>query len=186
MKKIFTIPNVISLFRLILVPVFVIFYFKESIENHLFWAIFIVALSGFSDVVDGFIARRFNMISDFGKIIDPIADKMTQAVCLLCLAIKHTSILPMFIILFLKESLTMFAAIQLLSSGTKPISSKWWGKLSTVVIFVTMIYTVISDMYNVPMFLLYFLIFLSVACMLLSVGGYFKMFFGQAKGENTK
>ncbi len=186
MKKIFTIPNIISLFRLILIPFFVFFYFKDNVENHFFWAIFIVVLSGFSDVVDGFIARNFNMVSDFGKILDPIADKMTQAVVLLSLAIKHTALIPMFAVLFLKELLTMFAAIQLLSNGTKPISSKWWGKLTTVVIFITTIYTVVMDIYSVPVYVLYGLIILSIGCMVLSMGNYGKMFFGQAKGEKTK
>lgn len=186
MKKIFTIPNIISLFRLILIPFFVFFYFKDNVENHLFGAIFIVVLSGFSDVVDGFIARNFNMVSDFGKILDPIADKLTQAVVLLCLAIKHTALIPMFVVLFLKELLTMFAAIQLLSTGTKPISSKWWGKLTTVVIFVTTIYAVIMDICAVPVYVLYALILLSIGCMALSMGNYARMFFGQAKGEKTK
>ncbi len=186
MKKIFTIPNIISLFRLLLIPMFVFFYFKDDVENHFWGAIFIVLLSGISDVVDGFIARNFNMVSDFGKILDPIADKMTQAVVILCLAINHTVLIPMFAVLFLKESLTMFAAIHLLSSGTKPISSKWWGKLTTVVIFITMVYTVIMDMYTVPNFVLYILILMSIICMVLSMGNYGKMFFGQAKGEKTK
>ncbi len=186
MKKIFTIPNIISIFRLILIPLFVFFYFKESIENHFFWAIFIIVLSGFSDVVDGFIARKFNMVSDLGKVIDPIADKLTQVVALLCLAIKHTAIIPAFVVLFAKELLTMFVAIHLFASGTKPISSKWWGKLSTVMIFVTMFYTIVMDIYTVPAFVLYMLIVASVVCMSISVAGYFRMFFGQVKGENTK
>ena len=186
MKKIFTIPNIISIFRLVLIPVFVFFYFKESIENHYFWAIFIIVLSGLSDVVDGFIARRFSMVSDLGKVIDPIADKLTQVVALLCLAIKHIAIIPAFIVLFVKELLTMFVAIHLFANGTKPISSRWWGKLSTVMIFITMFYTIIMDMYNVPAFVLYILIIASVVCMSISVAGYFKMFSGQVKGVKTK
>ena len=186
MKKIFTIPNIISIFRLVLIPAFVFLYFKESVENHFLWAIFIIVLSGFSDVVDGFIARRFNMVSDLGKVIDPIADKLTQVVALLCLAIKHTAIIPAFIVLFIKELLTMFVAIHLMSNGTKPISSRWWGKLSTVIIFITMVYAIIIDIYTVPAFVLYILIFASVVCMGISVTGYFRMFSGQVKGEKTK
>ncbi len=184
MKNIFTIPNIISMFRLALVPLFVITYFNESESNYYFWSIIIVVISGISDVIDGFIARHFNMVSDFGKVLDPIADKLTQVVVILSLAIKHPTIFPMFAVLFIKELLTLLVAVQLLSKGTKPISSKWFGKLSTVVIFVTMFYTIIVDIYQVSEIPLYILIVLSIVCMIISIGGYFKLFSKQVKGED--
>ena len=183
MKNIFTIPNIISLFRLILVPLFVITYFAETENNYYFWSIVIVLISGLSDIVDGFIARRFNMISDLGKVLDPIADKLTQVVIILSLAIRHPSIFPMFIVLFVKELLTLFVAVHLLSKGTKPISSKWFGKLSTVVIFLTMFYTILVDISDISEFPLYFLIAASIVCMLISLIGYFKLFSKHVKGD---
>lgn len=185
MKNIFTIPNIISFFRLILVPLFVITYFKETDSNYYLWSIIIVVISGISDVVDGFIARHFHMVSDLGKVLDPIADKLTQVVVILSLAINHPSIFPMFIVLFLKELLTLFVAVHLLSKGTKPISSKWFGKLSTVVIFITMFYTIMVDIYSISEIPLYILIALSIVCMLISVAGYFKLFSKQVKGEDS-
>lgn len=183
MKNILTIPNIISFIRLLLIPFFAIFYFADNIEEHYTWCIFIVLLSGLSDVVDGFIARKCNMVSDLGKILDPIADKLTQVVILLCLAINHPSLLPMFGVLFLKELVTLFAAIYVLSNGTKPISAKWWGKLSTIVIFLTMVYTVLLDIYSISVIPLYILVTASIICMVISVSGYFKMFSGQVKGD---
>ncbi len=183
MKNIFTIPNIISFFRLLLIPLFVITYFKESISNHYIWSIIIVFISGISDVVDGFIARHCNMVSDLGKVLDPIADKLTQAVILLCLAINHTSMFLPFSVLFVKELFTLFAAIHLLSNGTKPISSKWFGKLSTVVIFLTMVYTLIMDLYSAPEIPYYILLVLSIVCMIISITGYFKLFSKHVKGE---
>lgn len=183
MKNIFTIPNIISFFRLLLIPLFVITYFKESISNHYLWSIVIVFISGISDVVDGFIARHCNMVSDLGKVLDPIADKLTQAVILLCLAINHTSMFLPFSVLFVKELFTLFAAIHLLSNGTKPISSKWFGKLSTVVIFLTMVYTLIMDLYSAPEIPYYILLVLSIVCMIISITGYFKLFSKHVKGE---
>ena len=88
MKNIFTIPNIISLFRLVLIPFFAIIYFSDSFEYRYFWCVFIILLSGLSDIVDGVIARKCNMISDLGKILDPIADKLTQVVVILCLLIN--------------------------------------------------------------------------------------------------
>ena len=179
MKNFLTIPNVISFFRLLLIPLFVISYFKDSIGI----SIAIILISGLSDIVDGFIARKFNMVSDLGKVLDPIADKLTQAVVLLCLTINHAAILPMFAVLFVKELITMFVAVYLLSSGTKPISSKWFGKLSTVVIFLAIFYTLIVDIYGAPIIPLYILVAAYIICMFVSVMGYFKLFSKQVKGE---
>ena len=183
MKNIFTIPNIISLFRLMLIPLFVITYFDQSENDYYFWSVIIVLISGVSDIVDGFIARRFKMVSDLGKVLDPIADKLTQVVVILSLAINHPILFPMFIVLFAKELLTLFAAVHILSNGVKPISSKWFGKLSTVVIFLTMVYTIFIDLYNITEVPLYFLVIASIVCMIISLCGYFKMFSKDVKGE---
>ena len=186
MKDIITIPNIISLFRLLLIPFFVICYFNDSLDNNYVWAIFILLLSGFSDVVDGFIARKFNMVSDFGKILDPMADKLTQAVIILSLVIEHTALLPMFAVLFMKELFTLFAAVYLFSNGTKPMSSRWFGKLSTVVIFLTMFYTLMIDIFQYNEIPLYILSVASIICMLISVTGYFKFFIKQSEGAKQQ
>ena len=186
MKNIFTIPNLISLFRLMLIPLFVVTYFNESENNYYLWSIIIVVVSGISDVVDGFIARKFNMVSDLGKVLDPIADKLTQVVVIMSLAIKHPSIFPMFIVLFAKELITLFAAAHLLFKGTKPISSKWFGKLSTVVIFLTMVYTIAGDLYDISKIPQYILVFASIVCMIISLCGYFKLFSKDVKGDPSK
>ncbi len=183
MKNMLTIPNVISFFRILLIPLFAVVYFRDELENHFFLAFLIVLISGISDVADGLIARKFNMVSDLGKVLDPIADKLTQAVVLLCITINHMVILPTFIVLFIKELLTMFAAIHILSNGTKPISSRWFGKLSTVVVFITMAYAIIVDIYSLPEIPLYVLNIIAIVCMLISVRGYFKMFKSEVKGE---
>ena len=187
MKNIFTIPNIISLFRLMLIPLFVITYFDKSENSYYLWSIIIVIVSGLSDIVDGFIARKFKMISDLGKILDPIADKLTQVVVILSLAINHPILFPMFVVLFIKELLTLFAAAHILSNGVKPISSKWFGKLSTVVIFLTMVYTIVIDLYKSTVKIseipLYFLVIASIVCMIISLCGYFRMFSKDVKGE---
>lgn len=187
MKNIFTIPNVISFFRILLIPVFVIFYLAgDEDSKYIQIAIMIVIISGVSDIIDGFIARHFKMISDFGKVLDPIADKLTQASVVLCLSIMHPlALFPMFGVLFFKELITMIVAIHLLSKGTKPISSKWFGKLSTVVIFLTMVYTLLIDLLPtyIPQIPLYFFSLASIVCMLISVTGYFKIFSKHVKGD---
>lgn len=186
MKNIFTIPNIISLIRLLIIPLFVSLYFADNVANNYVWAIILVALSGFSDLVDGFIARRFNMISDLGKILDPIADKLTQVVVLLCLSKNHPLLLITFVVLFVKEAITLLAAVYVLTNGTKPISARWWGKLSSMVLFATMLYTVLTDILEISLIPIYVLIPISVICMLISVLGYFKIFSKEVKGDSKQ
>lgn len=140
-----TIPNAISFIRLLLIPVFAVFYFCDF-ENHLWFAIATVFISGVSDIVDGFIARHFNMISNFGKIIDPAADKLTQATVLICLSISHPTLWIVTVLLFAKEICQLIGAILLSrQSGATPPAARWWGKTCTVVLFLTMITTVLAD-----------------------------------------
>ena len=85
-KDVFTIPNILSVFRLLLIPVYLGLYLKagDDLDMHLF-AAGVLGLSCLTDAVDGQIARRFNMISTLGKILDPLADKATQFSLILCL-----------------------------------------------------------------------------------------------------
>ena len=84
-KELFLIPNLLCYLRLLLLPVFAVFY---SCEEYV-WATVTVLVSAFTDVADGFIARKFNMTSELGKILDPFADKLTQAVVSACLLIRY-------------------------------------------------------------------------------------------------
>jgi len=104
-KKILTIPNLLSLFRICLIPVIVWLYCVK--ENYL-WTTITLVISGLTDVVDGFIARRFGMISDFGKAFDPVADKLTQIVTLYCLVTRFPLMLLPLGVLIVKE---VFAGI---------------------------------------------------------------------------
>ena len=87
-EKIFSIPNILSMIRILLVPVFAILYFVK-VKDHYLYAALVLLLSGASDVLDGIIARKFNMITAFGKLLDPLADKLTQAVVVIFLAVNH-------------------------------------------------------------------------------------------------
>lgn len=179
-KNVWTIPNIISFVRIALIPIFVYLYFDTSNEYHHIYALSILLISGLSDIVDGFIARRFNLVSDLGKLLDPIADKLTQGVIIFCLLLNHSDLIPLFSVLFIKEILTLFAATILLRSGIKPISSKWFGKLSTVAIYCTMVFVLLTDYFKVsaPIYnWIYFtLILISITCMIISMFGYIKIF----------
>jgi cardiolipin synthase len=174
------------MFRIVLIPLFAYIYFL-NFDNNYTYAFGIILFSALSDVVDGFIARKFNMISDVGKVLDPIADKLTQVAVVLCLCVNHRTLFPVLMVLITKELLTLVAAAIWLRSGLQPISARWWGKLSTIVIFTTMFYVVLLDIIeNLTIIPLYILIVASIVCMLISVLGYFRLFSGEIKGEKTK
>lgn len=176
MKENLTIPNVISLLRICIIPVFISLYFSDK-PDHYVLALIVIVLSAVTDVVDGFIARKFNMVSDVGKVLDPIADKLTQISVVFCLLFAHRNLIIMVVVLFTKELLTLFAAIYILRGGFKPISAKWFGKLATVVVYLTFFYAIYMDINPVmPMIVLDVLSIASTVCLLISMAGYIKVF----------
>lgn len=140
MKKIFTkdqiltIPNLLSLFRLFLIPFIVFFY---TVKKWYYIAVGTVLLSGITDVVDGYVARRFNQTSDFGKIFDPIADKLTQGALIVCLAFKYR-LMNLFVAIFLvKEMLMFIMGVVVYKKDDSFNSARWYGKVNTALIYLT-------------------------------------------------
>ena len=97
-KEVFTIPNLLSLFRLALIPVYAHIYLGATERRQFLIAGLILAISCLTDLIDGKIARRFNMISTLGKILDPIADKLTQFVLTFCLSLEHPELRPVLVL----------------------------------------------------------------------------------------
>lgn len=135
--KAFGIPNWLSVLRLALIPVFIILFFS-SFPHAGFWAALILGISGLTDVLDGIIARRFHMITDLGKILDPFADKLTQAAVCVCLVIGRVAPWWLFAV-FVAELLMIVAGARMLHTGKTLISAKWFGKLGTVVFYIVMV-----------------------------------------------
>ena len=135
MKKIAKqIPNILTIFRFILIPFIVL----NLVYDSYIAAFIIFTISGLTDILDGFIARKFNFITNFGKLIDPLADKCTQIITLGTLAIKD--IIPMWIIIIvvLKEFI-MVAGASFLYGKELVVSSRWYGKLATVLFYIAIV-----------------------------------------------
>ncbi len=128
-----TIPNLISVIRIVLIPFFIYFYFDDKLDI----AIALLVLSALSDCIDGYIARKFNQITELGKILDPFADKLTQGCIAICLAIDFPTISLFLFCLIAKELLMLIMASSLLAKKKKPGESKWFGKLSTVLFYIS-------------------------------------------------
>ena len=134
-NKILTIPNVLSFFRLCLIPIIVWLYISK--EDY-FWTLMALLLSGLTDVVDGIIARKCNMISDFGKAFDPIADKLTQVAMLCCLVVRFNYMLIPLGMLVIKEVVTGITALISIKKTEQVEGAVWHGKLTTVVLYLMM------------------------------------------------
>lgn len=127
-------PNILTIIRFLLIPVIVLF----ALNNNYIAAIVVLTISGITDILDGYIARRFNLISDFGKLMDPFADKATQLTILVVLSIKEIIPFWIMIVVLLKEVL-MIAGASFLYGKELVVSSKWYGKLATVLFYVAIV-----------------------------------------------
>ena len=139
-KDVFTIPNMLSLFRLVLIPVYVVIYLNATEPVHYYIAGGILAVSCLTDLIDGKIARHFNMISTVGKVLDPFADKATQFTLIVCLAIKHPVLFFLIGLFVLKEGFQLIAGgFNLLKKGKMLSGALLAGKICTTVLFVSLI-----------------------------------------------
>lgn len=142
-KEILTIPNLLSLFRLMLIPVYMTIYLNSKSTGDYLKAGFILAISCLTDMVDGKIARKFNMVSNVGKILDPLADKLTQFSLLLCLAIRHSILWAVFVLFVIKELFQLIAGILSLEHGFILKGALFSGKICTTVLFVSLVAMVV-------------------------------------------
>ncbi|MBQ7088997.1 MAG: CDP-alcohol phosphatidyltransferase family protein [Clostridia bacterium] len=163
------IPNVLSLLRIALVPVFMVLY----LSHQYMWAFAALLLSGLSDAVDGFIARRFNQITDCGKLLDPIADKLTQVAVVISLATHYPELWPLAVLCFVKETCQAIGGAIMLKRNCEVRGSKWFGKVSTVVFYGSMLSLVL---FTLPDWAVWLLIGLAGTCMLVAFVGYLRIF----------
>ena len=138
-KEIFTIPNLLSLFRLLLIPVYVMIYTNANDSASYCLAASILAISCLTDMIDGKIARRFNMVTALGKIIDPLADKATQFTMIICLSIKQPVLWCLIILFVIKEGFQLIAGSINLKRGKMLKGALLSGKICTTVLFVSLI-----------------------------------------------
>ncbi len=184
MKKIAKhIPNILTIFRFILIPFIVL-----NLANNKFIAAFVIfTISGLTDILDGFIARKFNFITNFGKLIDPLADKCTQIITLATLALKD--IIPMWIIIIviLKEFI-MVAGASFLYGKELVVSSKWYGKLATVLFYIAIVCSLFIKEFNFTFDFSIYIYYLALISTIFSLLMYIKAFYmqGYLKKENLK
>jgi len=187
-KDIFTIPNILTYVRILLVPVFIIVYMNsQTLAGHI-WAVAIVVISAITDVVDGIIARKFNMISDLGKIIDPIADKAMQFAMLFCVVYKYHWVLLLLVIYAVKEIVSLAFSGYLFTKGKHISGAMWCGKICTVILYGVMLVLIAIPKIEPPVVTI--LIGFSAAFMLLAfviyMGAYLVLYKELKKEQKEK
>ena len=138
-KEIWTIPNLLSLFRLALIPVYIFIYLNANSNSDYYIAAGILAVSCLTDLIDGKIARHFHMISKVGKILDPLADKLTQFSLILCLTMKYPILWYLVALFVVKESYQLIAGGINLKKGIMLKGALITGKICTTILFVSLI-----------------------------------------------
>ena len=131
-KQLLSIPNLLSYVRILIIPMIIISYL--SLKKHVL-SVILILLSGLTDVLDGIIARKFNMITDWGKFIDPVADKLTQLALLFCIAPQYPWIIILIVSMLVKDFLLFVWGLKQFNQSQTVKSSRWYGKFCTVFVY---------------------------------------------------
>ena len=177
------IPNILTILRFFIIP-FIIYYL---IGDNYIAAFILLTLSGLTDVLDGAIARKFNFITNFGKLIDPLADKVTQLSLLCTLVFKGIIPLWILVIVLLKEAFMVYGA-SFLYGRDLVVSSKWYGKSATVLFYLAIAISLLIRQFKLDFTFDITLYYLALFMTLFSLVMYFREFYikGYFKKENLK
>ena len=163
-EQVLTIPNLLTLLRIVLLP-FIIWSYVGL--HNLTLTIVLLAISALSDVLDGAIARKFNMVSDLGKALDPVADKLTQVSLVLCLAFSHPLMWYLRALCVVRETTMLVLGLITMKRTNGVFCAKWYGKLSTVMLYATGLALLVFP--KMPGWLSTLLIVLCMVCVFLAL-----------------
>ena len=130
-SDLWTVPNILTYLRFALVVPFVILFLNEKyLESAI-----CIGLSGISDCLDGFFARKLNQVTQLGKLLDPIADKITLISVMFCMAFYAPNVIPILVVLIAKDVAMLIGGVSLLKRKITPPAAEWFGKLATIVFY---------------------------------------------------
>lgn len=182
-----TIPNLLSVLRILVIAPFAYFFLNDQ----LLWAVVMLAFSGLSDLFDGMIARKFNQITELGKMLDPLADKLTQGTIAICLAVKHPLLIPILAIFVLKELGMLIGGCILLKKKKRPCAAKWYGKVATFLFYISAVVIVMMQgvfhLYTTTATIVaYVLLGITAAFMIYAMVRYFQIFLQLLHSDDPK
>ena len=192
-KGCWTIPNLLSVIRILLIPVFAVLFYREEYG----WAILTLVLSGLSDFFDGKIARKFNQISALGKMLDPVADKLTQVTLAVLLFMSFNKAQDetlkafswVFLVFIIKEIVMVAGGAVMLACGIRPGAAEIYGKVATFAFYAIMILViafgpevgVFRTVFTLPNILMMILVIISAILTLVAFASYLPGTFRQFK-----
>ena len=197
-KGCWTIPNLLSVIRILLIPVFAVLFYREEYG----WAILTLVLSGLSDFFDGKIARKFNQISALGKMLDPVADKLTQVTLAVLLFVSFNNAADVtlkafswvFLVFIIKEVVMVLGGAVMLACGIRPGAAEIYGKVATFAFYAIMILViafgpevgVFRAVFTLPNVLMMILVIISAILTLVAFASYIPGTFRQFKERFSK
>lgn len=138
-REYFSIPNLMGYFRIALVGVYM-YFFYNSLNGGIYWPVIAtIVLSGITDFFDGKVARKFNMVTEWGKVLDPIADKITIGAIILSLTFKYRIVMAMVVLYIVKEGFMGIVGLYSIKKGHKVEGAMWYGKVCTFGTYVILI-----------------------------------------------
>lgn len=182
-NKNINIPNGLSILRILLIIPFVYYFMR----NELVPAGIVLILSGLSDMFDGMIARKFNQFTELGQMLDPLSDKLTQGAVAVCLAIEQPVLIPLLGIFVLKEVLMVVAACLLIKKKKRPTGSRWYGKVATVLFYISFAVIVAMKIWNMEnLTVTIVLLSITAAFMIYAFIQYFKIYLSILHSDDPK
>lgn len=174
-REYFSVPNLLGYLRLILIPVYLYVYLHATTTSDYYIATGIMAVSFLSDLFDGKIARRFNMVTEFGKILDPIADKITQGVLALSFASRYPAMLCLLIVFVIKELIMGILGLFMMRKHYRMDGAQMHGKICTTILDVTMFILLLIP--AIPEYIVWGLSILCILSICISFGIYLHMYY---------
>lgn len=178
-RQLLSIPNLMGYFRILLIPLIVWRYVTAEALTDYYGAAVLMGISGITDFLDGFVARKFNMITKLGKALDPVADKLTQGAVVVSLCFHFPAMTALAVLLIVKESFMGVMGIVMLRKGKMLNGAKWYGKVTTAVLYVVMFVLVLMP--DIPVSAANSMIVFSGALLLFSLVSYIPVFWKMAR-----
>jgi len=178
-REFFTVPNILVYIRVLLIPVFVYIYINANSNTDYYLAMLVMVIAFLTDFFDGRIARKYNLVTDLGKILDPIADKLYQFSVALCLMIEFPKMFVVAVLLFIKEMIMGLMGLVLLDKGGKVFSAKWYGKVCTGIVDCSMVFLFVSPLVfsgNTPYKICNILVYTCVVALVITSVLYTRLF----------
>lgn len=135
-------PNKLTMLRILMIPVFMVFIELNSLPNHILWAFVVFVLASLTDMLDGKIARKYNLVTDFGKFMDPLADKILVTAALIYFI--PLGLAPAWIVILILAREFLVTSLRLIASGKGiVIAADKWGKYKTATTMVWICYALL-------------------------------------------